>query len=69
MIADAENWSRNDRLNYYKFNLGLGAASSLPALNMAKGDRKAVEIGGLEASAGGADQSVPRNSPWVRTGS
>ncbi|CAD6577656.1 MAG: hypothetical protein TREMPRED_002001 [Tremellales sp. Tagirdzhanova-0007] len=44
----------NDKLNYYKFGLGLSAATALPALE----DGKRAEDGAAEAAAGGADQFI-----------
>ena len=43
---------RNDKLNYYKFGLGLGIATAVPSL----GADKRIEGGAAEAAAGGADQ-------------
>jgi hypothetical protein len=49
----------NDKLNYYKFGLGLGAATSdvLGKKEKAEGKDNNGEAGGaVEAAAGGADQ-------------
>jgi hypothetical protein len=43
--------ARNDNLNYYKFGLGLGVASAMPATTGKKVDGEATE-----AATGGADQ-------------
>ena len=43
----------NDKLNYYKFGLGLGAMAAPVQVT-----GKKIEGGAAEAAAGGADQSV-----------
>ena len=45
---------RNDKLNYYKFGLGLGMATEAPTI----GADKQLKGGAAEAAAGGADQWV-----------
>ncbi len=52
--AIAQEVYRNDKLNYYKFGLGLGNLTAAPA----ERDGKRVESGAAEAAAGGADQWV-----------
>ena len=49
--SDAKLNTRNDNLNYYKFGLGLGVASAMPATTGKKGEGEATE-----AATGGADQ-------------
>lgn len=55
-LSNAEaDQPRNDKLNYYKFGLGLGAVSAGPPT----GDGKKGGAEASEAAAGGADQYIP----------
>ena len=45
---------RNDKLNYYKFGLGLGAVSG--PISVDQGKKRMIEMGAAEAAAGTADQ-------------